>query len=298
MAFDDVIKNPNWSIKKKAFVNDTRIRYGIYTPPSTAAKRFVIFINGHGEYIEKYSFLPEDLELPPEWGFVTWDHRGQGDSEGSPRLHFDDYDLVCQDGESLLQDTIGDSPYSVIAHSMGGLIALYGTMRGFFKPEKIVLSAPLFGVQTAIPTCVARAMSFSAVSLGMGRTYFQNQLDKNPAFENNMFTYSRERFHRRCASPYRFEGVTFGWIRATLKAIDYVSADNNLAKLQTDIKVLIGDDERLVDTTAIDKWCEKAQSSSSSNIDIVRLQDTRHEILNEAPKSYAKALNVIKTFVF
>ena len=75
-------------------------------------KTYIIFINGHGEYIEKYDYLPEDLKLPRNYGFLTWDHRGQGASDGEPRLHIESYDKFAKDAQFLVKTLVGNIPLS------------------------------------------------------------------------------------------------------------------------------------------------------------------------------------------
>ena len=61
---------------------DCKIRWGLFTQQAEC-KRFVLFVNGRSEWIEKYHYLPELLQLPSDCGFLTLDHRGQGASGGT-----------------------------------------------------------------------------------------------------------------------------------------------------------------------------------------------------------------------
>ena len=117
-------------------------------------------------------------------------------------------------------------------------------------------------------------------------------------FKNNMFTHSPERFERRYKSPYQIEGITFGWIKASFDAIDYVKDEANLSRFKTPTKILFGDDERLVSTKAIRQWAERAQKLSKAKIYFEELAETRHEIFAEAPPSYAQVLGLTRKFMF
>src|SRR3989338_4034759 len=116
--------NAPWKTDRLKTKDGTTIRYGVYAKNPQAVKRYLVFLNGHGEYIEKYHYLPSDLLKNEEWGFLTWDHRGQGDSEGLPRLHVTTYEELASDAGELVSKIVDDKPYMVIAHSMGGLISL------------------------------------------------------------------------------------------------------------------------------------------------------------------------------
>ncbi len=287
-----------WTIKTLNLPNDFKLRYGLYTSEEETIDRYVLFLNGHGEYIEKYDYLPDDLGLPEGVAFLTWDHRGQGASDGEPRSHVEDYDQLGKDAQFLIQKIVGKKPYTVIAHSMGGLIAVYSTMKGYLKPEKLLLSAPLFGVQHVIPQIVGTLIGNVATRLGLGKVYFQRNPEAKMGFDNNLFTFSRERFDRRSKGPYGSEGVTFGWIKATGEAIAYVMKQDNLAHLKVPTKILYGDDERLVATSAIKIWTERANKYSKTKVECIELSDTRHEIFAEAPASYNLALELTRAGLF
>jgi lysophospholipase len=291
----DKLLADSWHLHKKSFSDSTAIRFAEYRN-TEQPEGYVVFINGHGEHIEKYAFLPADL-LPPSWNLISWDHRGQGGSDGQ-KMHFDDYDVIGMDALGIVQDVVGVKPYVVVAHSMGGLIALYSVLKGYLKPTKLLLSAPLFGVQNVIPEGVARVMSRTAYQLGYGETYFQEELEKGTSFENNIFTHCPERFAARHQTPYRVEGATYGWIHATFKAIDYAHNKQHLLRLKCDTLVLVGDDERLVDVHKMKAWTELAQECAPGKVQLEVLPNTRHEIFNEEPKSYNAAIARAQSFLF
>lgn len=286
-----------WNIATLQTSENVKIRYGVYSEDPNNIDNFVVFINGHGEYIEKYSYLPQDLKLPPRCAFLTWDHRGQGASDGNPRLHIEDYDQLGQDAKFIVESIIGSKPYKIVAHSMGGLITVYSTMKSYLKPQKIIMSAPLFGIQHAIPESIGRFISRLGTKLGFEKTYFQRKLQEK-SFEKNIFTHSLERYERRFKSPYVIEGITVGWIKSTFDAIDYINGQMNLQKFETPTKILYGDDERLVSTEAIEKWLQRAQKFSKAPISSQVLTKTRHEIFAEAPESYSQVLNYTHRFLF
>ncbi len=286
-----------WKIKTLEIPHSIKIRYGIYSREEEI-EQYILFLNGHGEFIEKYDYLPDDLELPPHYAFLTWDHRGQGASGGEPRLHIENYEEMAKDAQFVVKTLVGNKPYKVIAHSMGGLIALYSTMKGYLAPERLIMSAPLFGIQHPIPEVVGKGLANLATQVGIGKWYFQKHLQSKIKFENNIFTHSLERFEKRFKSPYMIEGITFGWIKATFDAIDYVTDTKHLKSFKTPTKILYGDDERLVDINAIEEWVKKAKKVSSAKITCEKINKTRHEIFAEAPPAYTQVLDRTRNFVF
>ena len=58
-----------------------------------------------------------------------WDHRGQGESDGEA-FHIDSYSTFVSDTYEIAKTCIPKGfSYGIIAHSMGGLIALLATLR-------------------------------------------------------------------------------------------------------------------------------------------------------------------------
>ncbi len=292
---ENITESSQWTIEHILRPDQVKIRYGYCFQEESSVQRYVLFLNGHGEFIEKYDYLPQDLGLAKEWGFLTLDHRGQGASDGEPRLHIDDYEQFAQDAQAVVAKIIADKPYIIVAHSMGGLIALYATMKGYLKPEKLLMSAPLFGVHN-IPTPIGRLIGNIGTQLGFAKSYFQKTIQKHK-FKNNLFTYSPERFERRYQWVYKKEGETYGWIKATCKAIACVNEDAKLAKFLTPTKILYGDDERLVSKSAIRKWVKDAKKKSPAQISCEELTKTRHEIFAEAPSSYAQVIRLTREYL-
>ncbi|WP_342586632.1 alpha/beta hydrolase [Methyloligella halotolerans] len=166
----------------------------------------VCIFPGRSEYIEKYFEVVGDLRRR---GFyvVAIDWRGQG---GSTRLarnplkghvrSFDDYqtDVSRLMSEVVLPDC--PPPYYVLAHSMGGAIALKAaTMRGSWF-ERMVLSAPMIRVRglpvsdafTANATALVSAVGLGRLAVPGGmRVYRQTQI-----FDGNILTSDAERFAR------------------------------------------------------------------------------------------------------
>ena len=101
--------------------------------PDTAKKR-IVFVNGRNEWIEKYAHLPELLGLDPESDyFLTWDHRGQGGSEGR-QSYVADYSNYASDMTVIIGDRLGDKPYQMICHSMGSLICAVALVKNQIRP--------------------------------------------------------------------------------------------------------------------------------------------------------------------
>ena len=220
---DQILESsPHWKINWLSLPTGIKVRVGQYQQGAQEKKKFLVFLNGRNEYIEKYSHVPLDLDLGEDVGFVTWDHRGQGKSEGS-RASAQLYDLYTEDMKYILEATLpAGSTYKVMGHSMGSLIGLTGVVQEKIHPESLLLLSPLLGLPYS-----DREMIFVRFALKTLQALgFANwELKKNrqlPAFENNSLTSSRERYEGFINSDYYQKGYKVGWLNASIKATQFV----------------------------------------------------------------------------
>ena len=131
--------------------DNLRIRAGVWP---VGAKGTVLLFPGRTEYVEKYGLAAGDLQAR---GFATVviDWRGQGlaDRLLPDRMMghvgaFQDYQKDVEAVLTLAKALGLPEPYYLLAHSMGGAIALRSLMRGL--PVKAVsFSAPMWGIAMA-----------------------------------------------------------------------------------------------------------------------------------------------------
>ncbi len=111
----------------------------------------ILFLPGRGDFYEKY------LETLEEWHRAGWrvtasDWRGQA---GSGRLgkdavtgHIADFGIWVDDLALLWERWVAETPgpHVLAAHSMGGHIVLRALVEGGVRPDAVVLSAPMTGM--------------------------------------------------------------------------------------------------------------------------------------------------------
>jgi lysophospholipase len=267
-----------------------------YAKPDTECDRYLVFLNGRTEWIEKYDYLPQDLGLDSSVGFVTMDHRGQGGSGGA-RSYVHSYDDYADDCARVIEAAVGNKPYSVLAHSMGSLIALYATMRSKIKPERLVLCSPLFGLpDKPVPGPLAKPIAgiMRMVKLGTIGTGAGNHTRRS--FAKNHLTHDYARYRRMQATPYPIGSATFGWVRATFEATDYIFARENLGRFRTPTLVMAGGAEEVVKPDAIAKWIQSA-SDAGCEVSLRWIPEARHELLSELEQYYGPARQEIRKFL-
>jgi lysophospholipase len=263
---------------------------------SDSASRFLVMANGRSEWLEKYFGLAADLRLGQDTGFITFDHRGQGASGGA-RAWIDHYDTYASDMAMVVNKSTNGKPFNLICHSMGGLVGLVATIKGFIKPRCIVLSSPLIGMPNyPFPAATAYHISklFTKCSMGFinsgGGKYWTD------TFEKNLLTRSLERYNVIQNSPYPVPSPTFEWVKASYEATQFIANPENIAALNIPILVLCGTEEHVVDSAAIQRWVSTASRHSKSDVEFHWIQGGLHELLNESKPIYDQTLNLIRSW--
>ena len=260
----------------------TSIRYALWQAGEKPARRAIVFLNGRTEWLEKYQFIPDLLQVDDETCVLSWAHRGQGGS-GGERSHVDHYDQFCDDGWTVIQKALDpDLPFSMVGHSMGALIALYGTLKGIFNPQVLILSSPLLAMprkplQPLLARPLARALSRTPLQSQPVSAYNLAKMD----FIDNPFTHSAEHFARIKASPFIVPGPSFGWIHASFEAIAAVFDPDLLKNLRAPVLALGAAEETIVDPEGIPAWIKAANRYASVPVNWHRIPDARHEMFVE-----------------
>lgn len=273
------------------------LRYAWYGKEVELCDEVVVFINGRNEFIEKYAALPEDLGLGKRCGFFTWEHRGQGASTGQ-RSHIDSYDTYIHDGKRLIEERLGKHPYAILAHSMGALIALYGTMKGYFKPARLILTSPLLGIPNyPLPRFLSKPIAYALSGLGQGKRYFNHDLYPQEAFPENHLTHDPQKYAALLVSPLRGRSVTVGWLHASYQAINYVFSKEALKHLEVPVCIITADQEEVVDPDAARQFAIRAQGLVRQQVVHKHVQGAKHELLFEADPYYHQALDLVGSWL-
>jgi lysophospholipase len=270
------------------------LRFGTYNASLHDTKKFLIFLNGRTEFIEKYAGLPLDLTLPQQCGFLTWDHRGHGASWGTP-YHIGSYESYARDAQCIIDHQVSfATPYAILAHSMGCLIALYGAMKHYYKPRMLILSSPLLGIPNhPLPRFISRPLAFSMHGLGQAGRYINNDNYPREPFASNPLTHDQHKYERLQRCPFRARSITFGWLRATYQALDFVFSEQGLRQLDVPLYILAAEHESVVDPFAAKKFAEKAALFSKQPVVYQQIAAAKHELLYEEESLYRKALDHI-----
>jgi len=227
-----------------------------------------------------------------ERGFDVYsmDWRGQGLSTrmlaDRHKGFIEDFDVYLNDlklfvSNRVIPNAIG--PVMILAHSMGGHMALRFIHDHPGMADRMVLTAPMIDIfGSSLTRWGARFISRAANKAGFNRSYvFGSGIDTDEKFEGNNLTSDPVRF---MATAKKIEenpdlalgGVTFGWVSAALKSIDILRNPGFAEQIRTPILMISAGEDRIVSNTAQKKIC-----SLLPNCRFMEIPGARHEILVE-----------------
>ncbi len=223
----------------------------------------IFVLPGRTEYIEKYGRASAEL-VKRGFTAVTLDWRGQGLADRALRDtmsgHVGDFSEYQKDLDAVLDlanEQALPRPYFILAHSMGGCIALRGLMRNL-PVQAVAFTAPMWGISMAAwMRPVAIAVSTGASWFGMAHCYAPGTSSKTYVLEapfvDNVLTTDPEMYDymRRQSGLHpdlALGGPSMGWLHAALCECHALSL---LPAPATPAVCALGTSERVVDTMPV-----------------------------------------------
>ncbi|WP_417309400.1 alpha/beta fold hydrolase [Devosia sp.] len=284
-----------------------KLRYARFPKGEGAPKGTVCLLHGRTEFIEKYFETIADLQARG-FAVATFDFRGQGGSQrvGAERrlghvIAFDDYweDLRAFHSSVLLPDC--PAPYYLVGHSMGGLVALLAGARDRMMFERMLVSAPMVGLdkQPFGPVGMARLTGVASM-LGLGRLPVARQEDKPPSeanFAGNPLTSDLTRFMRQVdvlnARPELMVGApTVRWAHAAFSGMAEAQRDSFPNAVKIPVLMLAAARDEIVSTGAIEQLGLRMRSGRHAVI-----PGARHELFMENDAIRGQVLAAFDAFI-
>jgi len=206
-----------------------------------------VLVGGFGDFIEKHFETIRDLQAR---GFSVWclDWRGQGGSTRPKRWphrprarDFErDADELAEFAAAKLQS---GRPRVLIAHSMGGAIALLCLRRYPRAFDAAILSAPMLGLFTGpTPPTLLRALTGPVRFAGLGLMHLPGATRRRsqPTPDRSRISSDAERCRLRYAwvstePALRLDPPTYGWLDPALALIARIGKPSFLAGVTTPI---------------------------------------------------------------
>jgi len=269
----------------------TIIRNALWSPESKNHRGSVVLLGGRKEFLEKYTETAADLN---QRGFVVFgfDWRGQGlSSRMLPdrlRGFVRSYDDYVQDLEEFFQRVVQPKavrPIYLLAHSMGGHVALRYLQRQPAGIDKVVLVAPMLDINTKpYPRWLVQGLVRLGRHVGSGEALVpgsDKRTNFDRPFEGNALTADPRRFavekNAVAQNPdLALGGVTFAWLTATFASIANIRRPGFLEEIRIPVLMVAAGTDRVVSVAAQKSTCRRLP-----NCRLLIISEARHEILME-----------------
>ena len=204
------------------------LRYGVWYSRIENRRGSILLLSGRREFMEKYTETVNELN---EKGFdvYSFDWRGQGLSArllaNRHKGFIDSYSTYLKDLDMFVRNIVQPEaalPLFILAHSMGGHIALRYLHDHPGTADKAILVSPMIDILTTpFPRSLVKFMVNLALISGLNDAYTVGSGDYNPdiPFEGNRLTSDPYRFmdEKKTLSDnpdLRLGGITYGWLSA------------------------------------------------------------------------------------
>jgi lysophospholipase len=254
--------------------------------PVRDARAECVLLGGFGEFIEKQFETVRDLAAR---GIAVWclDWRGQGRSIRPRRLptrpRARNFDRDAEDLAAFAATKLsGRLPRLVVAHSMGGAIALLCLKRHPRLFAAAVLSSPMVGLRTGrVPPTLIRCITGTARVAGLGACFIPGarawRPDHIPSPESSRVTTDAERCRLRhawfSADPaLRLDQATYGWVDSALGLVTRISKPEFFGTIETPI--LFGRPGREV---VVSRKAQRRAARLLPNCTLIELRESKHD---------------------
>ncbi len=267
------------------------IRFGIWPCPKGKTLGSVILLNGRSEFMEKYAETIGELN---QRGFAvfSFDWRGQGLSTrmlaNKHKGFIQSYNIYINDLELFFTRIVqpeATPPFILLAHSMGGHIALRFIHNHPEVQGRAILVSPMIDLFTSsLSRRFVRFITGIAIRTGAADSYVIGSGDYRPdrhRFKGNRLTSDPVRFMNgkkaiENNSDLALGGVTYGWLSATFESIDILTGPGYVAGIHMPILLVSAGSDKVVSIKAQRQICR-----SMKDCRFIEIPGARHEILME-----------------
>ncbi len=283
-----------------------RIDWQPQSATNTGQRGSLLFLPGRGDHYEKYlETLDHFAQLG--WHVTAIDWRGQG---GSGRLldnphigHIDDFSTWIADLQHFWTfwkaETSG--PHVVLAHSMGGHLAMRALAERAIDPDAVALSAPMLGISTmGLPYALHHAVAKLLQKLGDPKRAAWKEGEKPGSplnLRSSILThdpdrYADEVFWWSARPAVRLGPPSWHWVERAIASTRLLNAQGALENVKTPVLLLATTADRLVDTKRIVRDAARLPKSEL----VLFGREAAHELLREADTVRNRCLSSIESF--
>lgn len=244
--------------------------------PDAAPKAVVVIVHGYGEHMGRYKHVVEAL-VQHEYAVYTLDHRGHGESQGV-RAHVEHFGYFVDDLHLLVQKARAaypDLPLFMVAHSMGGLIAIHYALRHQTELAGLVATGPALVIGDDVSPLLKRVSGIVArvaptLAVTPATKSPESVLSRDPAvqelFDSDPLCYSG-----KVRARMGYEMMSAG-----------IGARARLSEIRLPLLVMYGAEDTLTNPEGAKQLYAQAASADKT---IKPWPGCRHEIFNEPEKA-------------
>ena len=267
----------------------------------------ILFLPGRGDFYEKY------LEALEEWHRAGWrvtaaDWRGQGDSGrlgGHPLTgHVEDFAQWIADIETLWAEWKAETPgpHVLIAHSMGGHLALRALIERKVDPDAVVLVAPMLGMAgPPLPLTILHAIAQVMTRIGDPRRQAWKGSEKpgeDVAGRQTLLTHDVDRYEdelwwRAHRPQVQMGPASWRWVERAYASTGVLNADGAMEGVTTPVLLVSTRNDRLVRHKAVIRAARRLPHGELLEFG----DEARHEILREVDPIRQRAMDGIACFL-
>ncbi len=284
-----------------------RIDWAPQGKASQSPRGSILFLPGRGDHYEKY------LETLDYWAELGWhvtaiDWRGQGLSGrllDDPNVgYIDDFATWIADLRYFYacwsQEQTG--PHVVVAHSMGGHLAMRALVEGAISPDATVLSAPMLGIQTGgLPLSVTLAYARLMGLIGRGKKAAWKISEKPLSaihLRQKLLTHDARRYVDELSWWKTRPGVKLGppswhWMERSVASIMAVELEGGIESVTSPVLLMGTTGDQLVKTS----WIVRDSKRLPKGELLLFGREAAHELLREADPVRDKCLSTIAEFL-
>ena len=276
--------------------------------PGSRVRGSLLFVPGRGDFYEKY------LESLDHWHRKGWrvtalDWRGQAGSgrlSDDPQLgHIEDFSVWIDDLAAFWLEWSAEradvaGPQVIVAHSMGGHLALRALAEQRIAPAAMALIVPMLNFTTPGPLVLLHAVARAMCRIGdpaRAAWKWSEKPGETVSHRANLLTHDPDRYadeaYWRSARPDLAMGPgSWRWVERGYASMRALLAPGLLEAVETPVLLLVARNDKLVSARAIERAARRLPRGQLVGWG----REARHELLREADPVRNEALRRIDDF--
>jgi lysophospholipase len=273
---------------------------------SAAPRGSLLFLPGRGDHYEKYLETLDELARDG-WCVSAIDWRGQG---GSGRLlddpnvgHIDDFATWIADLKAFWTHwkAATPGPHVILAHSMGGHLAMRALVEKAVDPVAVALSAPMLGIQTmglhyaahhAVVRFITRLGDPNRAAWKEGEKPMSPLNVRGKILTHDADRYADELYWWQARPEVKLGPPSWHWVERAIASTRALAEPGVVEAVQTPILLMATTADKLVDTKRI-----IGDTKRLPNAELLLFgSEAAHELLREADPVRDRCMNAIRDF--